>query len=700
MGATGEGGRDGSVGNSIASGTFSGPVVQARDVHVHMPPKESLPVPRQLLPVPHHFTDRAEELHALNGLLASEDDPQTGPPLIVVNGPAGIGKTALVSRWLRTQEAAFPDGQLYADLYGHAAEGPADPAEVLGQFLRSLGVAAPPAGLAEQASLWRSVTAGLRVAVMLDSAYTAAQIRPLLPGGSGALVVVTSRQRLTGLRLDGAAFFRLDALDAAAGLELLTRGVGEARVAGERSAVEQVVQLCAGVPLAVCLAAARLAARPRQPIAALADSLAPDADRLAALEVEGEITVSKALDASYAVLDQRAARLYRMLGTLPVPTFDTRTAAAGCAESEQWAERRLDELIEANLVEDIGPDTFRFHDLVRVHARSCAETHDGEDARTEALRRVADWYLRTTTAAEQLITPAQFTLPRTYAHPTPLPAPFEAEKGALDWLDAHRHHLMALLRTAAGRAWHATAWQLVDAMWPLFLRLRYYDLWAEAHTIGLAAARADKHPEAERQMLNSGAIGLSAAGRVEEAADWYTQSLAAARAAGDVRDEGQARLGLGSCRMATGRLDEAVRHLDLAVRIWEECGYRRGVALAGILLGETALRRDDPVTAIPLFEEARRILIEVADPHDATRALAFLGRAHAQGGERTLGTDELTEALEAFRASGALHWQARTLEMLGRGAREQGAETEAAEYLAEARSLYEVTSPADARRLE
>ncbi|MER8119798.1 tetratricopeptide repeat protein [Streptomyces sp. NPDC094031] len=700
MGATGDGGRDGGVGNSIASGTFSGPVVQARDVHVHMPPRESLPVPRQLLPVPHHFTDRADELGALDDLLTSEDDTQAGPPLIVVNGPAGIGKTALVSRWLRTHEAAFPDGQLYADLYGHAAEGPADPAEVLGQFLRSLGVAAPPAGLAEQASLWRSVTAGLRVAVMLDSAFTAAQIRPLLPGGSGTLVVVTSRRRLTGLRLDGAAFFRLAALDPAAGLELLTRGVGEERVAGERTAVEQVVELCAGVPLAVCLAAARLAARPRQPIAALADSLAPDADRLAALEVEGEITVSKALDASYAVLDPRAARLYRMLGTLPVPTFDLRTAAAGCAESEQWAERRLDELIEANLAEDIGPDTFRFHDLVRVHARSCAETHDGEDDRAEALRRVADWYLRTTTAAEQLITPAQFTLPRTYAHPSPLPPPFEAEKGALDWLDAHRHHLMALLRTAAGRGWHATAWQLVDAMWPLFLRLRYYDLWAEAHTIGLAAARADGHAEAERQMLNSGAIGLSAAGRVEEAADWYTRSLEAARAAGDVRDEGQARLGLGSCRMAAGRLDEAVHQLDLAVRVWEECGYRRGVALAGILLGETALRQGDPVTAVPLFEEARRILIEVADPHDATRALAFLGRAHAQGGAHALGTGELTEALEAFRASGALHWQARTLEMLGHGAREAGAGPEAAGYFAEARSLYEVTSPADARRLE
>ncbi|MEV7157535.1 tetratricopeptide repeat protein [Streptomyces misionensis] len=705
MGATGDGGRDSGVSNSISgSARFYAPTVQARDVsggvHVHMAAEHSPPVPRQLLPVPHHFTDRTDEVAALDDLLAGREDPDTGPSLIVVTGPAGIGKTALVSRWLHTHEATFPDGQLYADLSGHAAGGPADPAEVLGQFLRSLGIASPPAGLAEQSSLWRSVTAGRRLAVMLDSAFTAAQIRPLLPGGSGALVVVTSRQRLTGLRLDGAAFFRLDALGPDAGLELLTRGVGEERVAGERSAVRQVVELCAGVPLAVCLAAARLASRPRQPIAALADSLAPDADRLAALEVEGEITVSKALDASYAVLHPPAARLYRTLGILPLPTFDTRTAAVGCAEDEPWAERRIDELIEANLVEDIGPDTFRFHDLVRVHARSCAEAHDGEDGRAEALRRVADWYLHTATAAEQLITPAQFTLPRTYAHRPQPPAPFDAEKGALDWLDAHRNHLMAMLRTAADRGWHATAWQLTDAMWPLFLRLRYYDLWAEAHTIGLAAARADGHTEAERQMLNSGAIGLSAAGRTDEAADWYDQSLRAAREAGDIRDEGQAHLGLGGCHLAGGRTEEALRHLGLAVRAWEECGYRRGVALAYISLGEIALRQREPERAVPLFARARRILTEVADPHDATRALAFLGRAHAQGGEHALGIGEMREALAAFSASGALHWQARTLEMLGHSAREHGDEEEARDHLAQARSRYELTSPADARRLD
>ncbi|MET9451848.1 tetratricopeptide repeat protein [Streptomyces cinerochromogenes] len=705
MGASGEGGRGSTVHNGISGNArLYGPTVQAGEVHggvhVHMAGEQSTSVPRQLLRVPPHFTNRRSELDELDGLLTT-DPGQAGPPrLIVVNGPAGIGKTALVSRWLHSREHDFPDGQLYADLRAHAADGPADPDDVLGQFLRALGVGPPPAGTAEKASLWRTATAGLRLAVMLDSAFTAAQIRPLLPGGPGGLVVVTSRQRLTGLHLDGAAFFRLEALGPAAGMELLTRGLGEERVAGEPKAVRQVVSLCAGLPLAVCLASARLASRPRQPIAALADSLAPDSDRLAALEIEGETTVSKALDASYAVLEPSAARLYRALGVLPLPTFDVRTAAVACAESEQWAQQRLDELTEASLVEDIGPDTFRFHDLVRIHAQSRARNTDSEETLIRTLRRVADWYLQTATAAEQLITPAQFTLPRDYAHPSSVPAPFSVEREALGWLDAHRNHLMNVLRTAAARGWHTTAWQLVDAMWPLFLRLRHYDLWIEAHRIGLDAARRDAHADAERQMLNSGAIGLAAAGRTEEAADWYARSLQAARDAGDVRDEGQALLGLGGCRLDAGRPDEALPHLNLAVETWQACGYPRGVALARILLGEIALRRQDPARAIPLFAQAHETLVAVSDPHDAARALAFLGRARAQAGDHLRGTGQMREALEVFRASGAAHWQARTLEMLGDSARAQGNGDEARTCYARARSLYEVTSPADARRLE
>ncbi|MEF9883911.1 tetratricopeptide repeat protein [Streptomyces sp. P9-A4] len=622
-------------------------------------------------------------------------------PLIVVSGPAGIGKTTLVSRWLRSLSADFPDGQLYADLRGHSADEPVRPAEVLGQFLRALGAGPPPTEPVELASLWRSLTADRRIAIMLDNSFTATQVRPLLLSGPGGLVVVTSRRRLTGLRMQGAGFHQLDALGPDAGVELLTRGIGADRVAGELSSVHRLVALCAGLPLAVCLASARLATRPRQSVGALADALARNTGggRLAALEVEGETSVRKALDASYAVLNSETARLYRTLGLLPVRHFDAMIAAASCGESLEWAERRLDELVEANLVEDVGPETCRFHDLLRIHAHDRAMEDDTSAAREEALRRFCDWSLHTATAAQERLTPAQFTLPRSYDYPPDLPLPFADDVAALGWLDSRRTQLLDAVRLAANSGWHDTSWMLVDALWPLFLRLRHYAEWIEAHEIGLKAARQAGNRTAERQMLNSGAIGLGAAGRTEEAVAWYRDSLRAAREAGDVRDEGQALLGLGACHVEAGRPAEAVTHLNRAISVWEGCGYPRGAALARTALGEIALRTGATDEAVDCFTRAHAALVAVNDPHDAARALVFLGRASVRAGAYAEGMARMNEALEVFTGSGAAFWQARALEMLGVSAAEHGDATTAEDLLARARVLFETTSPADARRL-
>ncbi|MEV0260012.1 tetratricopeptide repeat protein [Streptomyces sp. NPDC050617] len=714
--------------NVIGGSTqLNGPTVQARQIsggiHLHGASPPRPPVPRQLLPVSPHFTDRTADMAALGAVYAR--CAAASAPLIVVSGPAGVGKTALVSAWLRRTAGDFPDGQLYADLRGHAPEGAASPGEILGQFLRALGVPQIPADLAEQTALWRSVTAGLRIAVMLDNAFTAAQARPLLPGAEGNLTVVTSRWRLTGLRTDGAHFHQLGLLDPSTARELLVRGVGADRIENESAAALKVVSLCAGLPLAVCLASARLAARPRQPVRAMADALARDRRRLAVLTIEGEPAVQSALDESYAVLDAAAARLYRLLGLLPVLDFGAHAAAAACAVPLPEAERLLDALVEANLIEDIALDTHRFHDLVRLHARGCGERDESEAACGEALRRVADWYLATATEAQRLLTPIQLTLERDYAYPSELSPPFStdsepaaesasvptdapfAETEALAWLEAQRLNLMAVLRSAADRGWHSTAWQLVDAMWPLFLRRRHYDLWSEAHIIGLAAARAAGNGAAERQMLNSGAIGLSAAHRLDDAIEWYGSSLEAARAAGDIRDEGQALLGLGACHRDAGRLEQAVPYLEEAITAWEGAGYHRGTALARMVLGEIALERDEAGRAVEHFVWAHAVLVGVEGPYDVARALAFLGRARARAGAHEEGLDQLGQALSVFEATGSVHWQARTLEMLGDCARERAIDADdSGEHAAAARRFYEQAlplydhlSPDDAARL-
>ncbi|MFI2237482.1 tetratricopeptide repeat protein [Streptomyces chrestomyceticus] len=691
------------------SSAVSGLVIQAGvihgDVHLQQPDSGPHPVPRQLLGGPTHFTDRTADLAALDALRA--DHGPCGPQLIVVTGPAGVGKTTLVSRWLLGLSEDYPDGQLYADLGGHAPAGPVRPGEILGQFIRALGVAQAPAETTEQAALWRTLTAGLRIAVMLDNAVSAAQVRTLLPGASGSLVVAVGRSRLTGLGVDGAAFHQLGSLDAGAAVELLSRRVGGGRVAREPVAARKLVTLCAGLPLAVCVAAARMAARPRQTVAALAGAMTPEAGRLEALHLGGERAVHSALDESYRCLPPVAARVYRLLALPPLTVLTGPLAAAACAVRPLEADRLLDELAEAHLLEDLGPDeatgtgSFRFHDLVRLHAAQCAEREESAELREQAVRRAMEWYLATATAARALLSPTHRVLRRDYRFPVE-PVTFPDADAALRWLDTGRGQLMAAVRTAADRSWHALTWQLVDSLQPLFLRLRPHDLWIEAHRAGLDAARRAGHPEGVSRMLTTGGSGLYNAGQLDEAVNWFTAALEDARSAGDRRAEAQALHGLGQTYRLAGRLPLAESLFAEALRIRENIGYDRGAALSRLCLGDVALATGRPQQARRLLARARADLLDIPDPYDAARALAYLGRVHAHEaiGDHATAESLLEQALGEFRTARSPHWQARVLEMLGQTAQDRGDAVAARDRYDAALARYISLSPSDARRLE
>ncbi|RBM23379.1 regulator [Streptomyces sp. PT12] len=683
-------------GASIQAGHVNG------GIHVHQQSAPPRPVPRQLPRVPPHFTGRERELAALSEIHDRAADGEA--PLIVVSGPAGIGKTALVSRWVRARaESRFPDGCLYADLRGHAPEGPVAPGDVLGQFLRALGLTQTPTGLPELMGTWRTLTAPLRIAVVIDNAISAAQTTPLIPGGEGNLTIVTSRFRLTGLRIEGAVPHQLGPLDADASWALLSRGIGEDRLRADAGATDRVVELCAGFPLALCLASAWLSSRPRQPVHTMADTLARDPRRAATLTGEGAVAaVHTALDECYAVLPAEAARLYRRLGAFPFPVFESRLAAAAGGLSLDEADRVLDDLLEANLVEDVDVDRWRLHDVVRRHAAALARheaSEDGGTAWAEALRRACDWFLATATAAQRILTPVQAVLERTVRYPPDLSLPFDDEAGALGWLDARRADLLVAVRTAVERGWDDTAWQLVDAMWPLFSRLRHYPLWIEAHELGRAAAHRAGNGDAERQMLNSGAIGLSAAGRLETAIDWYTASLDAARGVGDRRDEGQALLGLGAAHREAGRFEGAIPYLAEAIEVWNEVGYLRGTALARIVLGEIAIERGRYQQAETHFRLALSTMTELDEPYEVARARVFLGQALSRMGDHGGAESELRQALEVFEVRGTVHWQARTLDTWGDSAARAGDHSAARGHRERALALFASSSPKDAARL-
>ncbi|MDH6139208.1 tetratricopeptide (TPR) repeat protein [Kitasatospora sp. GP30] len=686
------------VENAISgSAQVSGNVLQVGevrgDVHLHAPAASTIPVPRQLPLPPAQFTGRLAELDALDQLGAESR-------VLVVNGPAGVGKTALLLSWLHGRTERFPDGQLHADLRGHGPEGPASALATLGGLLRAFGVDRIPGEADEAAALWRSVTAGRRILLMLDNALTAAQVRPLLPGTADAAVVVASRNRLTGLGVDGAAFLSVGLLDEVAAAGLLVRRIGDRRAQAEPAAVGQVVARCAGLALAVSLVAARLAARPQLTVAAVVAALDRENGRLAALRLDGEPAVQSALDASCACLAAAPARLYRRLGLLPFGEFGADDAAALIDEPPLVAEELLDSLAEANLVEELGADRYRFHDLVRLHAALLARTEESDADVEAALGRVVEWYLATARTAERLLTPSHAGQREDNRRQHQgLPFAPDDQAAALAWLDQKRTQLAAAVRTAVGQHWDRPAWQLVDAMHPLFLRLRAPELGDELHRLGLAAARRDGNPAAVARMLTDGARRLDNLGKPEESGAWYQQAYELARTGGGLKEQAQALHGLGRSHRSAGRLTEAQECFQEALRLREAVGYQRGAELTRLLLAEVAMARGRPESAVPELESAHRSLMSLGDPYEAARALAFLGQARTALGRFDAAAQALEEAAGLFRAAGSAYWEARVLELSGQLAEARDTPEQALACYRESLARYQQVGAADRDRL-
>ncbi|MFE9421515.1 tetratricopeptide repeat protein [Kitasatospora sp. NPDC006697] len=681
--------------NSI-TGTahLSGSVVQARDigeVHLH-PARPPAPVPRQLPAPTAAFVGREEELSVLDELAATHR-------LLVVNGPAGVGKTGLLLAWAE-RRSADRDGQLFADLRGNGPGEPAGAAETLGGFLRAFGVDRIPDDAAEAAALWRSVTAGKRVLVLLDDALSAAQVRHLLPGGPDGLVAVASRHRLSGLGVDGAAFLALGVLDETTGRQVLARRIGARRAEAEPEAAREVVARCGGLVLAISVVAAQVASRPRMTLAEAATALEREGERLTALRLAGELAVQSALDASCAGLAREPGRLYRLLGLLQFADFGAADCAALLGTEPGPAEELLELLAEANLVEDLGAGRHRFHDLVRLHAGVWARDRETTAERADALRRVLERYLAASSAAERLLTPNHAKQRRDYRFP-PQPLPFDPadQRAALDWLDARRSHLAAAVRMAAERGWPDLAWQLADAMHPLFNRLRAHELGAEVHELGLKGAREDGDPAALARLLTDSGSRLYNLGRGPEAIALYREALAAAESRGDDKGKAQALHGIGRIHRAADQLDEAQQSFEQALRLRLDAGYRRGAALTRVTLAEVAVARGLPDRAVPELLLAQQELSDLGETYEVARALAHLGAARTGLGDHAAAAADLDRALELFRAAGSLYWEGRTLELLGELAEARDAPEQARACYEESLARYQRMGAPDADRL-
>lgn len=679
--------------NTISDGTFNGPVVLARTVHHHVTPS-AVPTPRQLPSPARHFTDREEDRLVL-------DDARTGGcRLVVISGMGGVGKTALAVQWLA--KSTYEDGQVYVDLSGPESTMPAE--SVLRRWLRAVGVDRPPTGLGELSGLWRSITATRSLALLIDGAADPGQVRPLLPAGERSLTVVTSRNALQELAVDGAVIHPLRPLDREAATQLLASFAGPARIAAESGAAVRLADWCFCLPLPLVLVGARLALRPHHSIAAITQALAPQGlPDTTYGEDPAQMATTTALNRIYEEWPEETQRVYRWLGFLPTSAVDPGLTAAVCALEPQRAERTLEILTAAQLLDPLpemgGRVRYGFLPAARRHAWQLAMRHDPEQDRILVLRRLCEWILAVSTQAQVRLNPAQATLQQSMTTgPVSVQAPFDDDAGALAWLESHEDSLLDVLHSAETADFGELVARLVDAFWPLFLRHHNYELWLPAHEMGLAAARRAGNKAMTRQMLLSGAIGLAAAGRLDDAIRWYAEARDDARAAGDLRDEGQALLGLGACHHEAGHPDRARPPLSQAITLWRSCGYPRGIALAMIVLGEMDLA-DAPGHALETFTEAYDLLVEVGDPYEAARALVLRGHARVLTGTVEDGIREMTDGLATLTAAGGTRRQAHALELLGDAYRDQGDATTARDYYQQAVSLYEVMRPADAERV-
>lgn len=427
-------------------------------------------IPRQLPPAGRHFCGRDSELLALKGLLADAANDAGAVIIAAIDGPPGIGKTALALHFAHQVADSFPDGQLHVNLRGFDPSGrPVHPSEAIRGFLDALGVEPRriPVRLAEQAALYRSLLSGRHVLVVLDNARDAAQIRPLLPGSRTCMVVVTSRSQLTSLvAAEGAQPLTLGLPSHHEAREMLARRLGPDRICAEGQAADDLIGLCTRLPLALSIAAARAAGRPGFRLTAVIDELREAHDGVGVLNAGDPATnVAAVFSWSYTRLSDPGARLFRLLGFYPGPDICAAACASLAGVPPGVAYRAVSELTRANLASEHAPGRLVVHDLLRAYAAEQARALDTEADRRAATRRLLDHYLHTACAADRLLDPGDQLLLTLDPAPTGVTPEVLADRAqALAWFRANRRVLVAAVRLAADAGLDTHAWQIAQVI--------------------------------------------------------------------------------------------------------------------------------------------------------------------------------------------------------------------------------------------
>jgi DNA-binding SARP family transcriptional activator/Tfp pilus assembly protein PilF len=664
-------------------------VRQRREAHAEEPPTAIRAPdlsPRQLPAAARHFTGRVAEREELMGLLPQL--PSTGGAMLTVSidGMAGAGKTALAVDFAHRVTDHFPGGQLFIDLHGYTrGHEPRRPDDALSWCLRALNV--PPRQIPddteERAALYRHRLAGTRTLVVLDNAASEAQVRPLLPGTAGCLVLITSRRRLRGLA--DAHPLSLSVLAPADAAELLRTVAGLERVPPGDPVLAETAELCGRLPLALRIAAALLRHRSGWPLEYLAGQLRDRRQRLSALS-DGETGLDDVFDLSYHGLNQAQRDLFRRLGLIPGPDTDAYAAAAVSGTDPGRAARLLEDLTDHNLLIQHVPGRYQLHDLLRLHAAGLAG-RDPSSERDAAAGRLRDYYQAVAGYAEALIAPYSVLGPPGENAAERCPALTDHD-AALAWLRAERANMLACLRdvTLAGEDARVVALTHGAAT-----GLRIDGPWDEAVTLH-AGAMAAAGRVGDRRGQAAALTQLGAVRRLTGDLPGAGRDLRLALESfldlGDRRGEAAARTELGTVEELSGEHASAARNLREALVSFRDLGDRRGQATALALLGEVLRMACDYSGAARDLEEALGLYRELADQEGQADALIRLGDLRRLTGDYAGSVRDQKAALDIFLARGDRPGQASALTWLGDARRLAGDYPEAARNLESALQLY------------
>ena len=603
------------------------------------------PVPRQLPAPSRLFTGRIRELRQLDAALGAEIAAAGQARTAAVGGVGGVGKTWLALRWAHDNAHLFPDGQLYVNLHGFdPSRTPVSSTVAVRGFLDALGVDPRnvPVQPDAQAALYRSLLAERQMLVIVDNAVDSAQVAPLLPGGSSAAVVVTSRWQLGDLvATQGAVPITLDVLDESEARAFLNTSLGAARAAAEPAAVAELLAYCAGLPLALGIVAALATARPSFPLAALVADLSDVETRLDSLKA-GELTANlrTVFACSYHSLDEQAATMFALLGLTQGPDIGVEAVASLAGRSVASTRDLLRTLEAAHLVAQRVPGRYRMHDLVRLYANEQSRRRLDASTKAASLRRLVDFYLHTASAGRALLDPLAAPIALGEPSAGTLVKPLPDAVAALSWFHREHPYLLAAQQVAAEHGWDTAVWQLAWSIGSFYKRRCYLRELRATWQLALEATQRLKTPADEATVRLGLGNTLMRLGDYEAAHDHLRRTLAIHEDGADPAARAHAHRQLGMLFEATGELDRALAHANLALT-----AYRA--------LGE------------PLWQ---------------AQVLNAIGWYHALLGQYDLGRPLCTRALTLFRWHGNRPGEADTLDSLAYMSYHEGKLHQALEY--------------------